>query len=202
MTAVAANQLKQRMDATRVKIPVAASTTIYENTLVYTNASGYAVVDDGAGLFPFAGVAVKAVDNSGGSAGDLTVEVEIKGAFLMVGTFTQASVGMPVFGIDNYTVQLTNDQASYIGIVREYVSSTLAWVDINVARPVVRVPQATDNVHDTTPTAASLVTAFGAAASLGRGFIGTIDDNDGDAISYIVWTTDASFYFIIGTKAA
>jgi len=62
--------------------------------------------------------------------------------------------------------------------------------------------QAVTQVHDTTPTAAELVTSFGAAATLGRGFIGTVDDNDGDAISYIVWTTDASFYFVKGTKAA
>lgn len=65
----------------------------------------------------------------------------------------------------------------------------------------VRTLQALDNVNDTTPTDAELVTAFGTVASLGRGFIGTIDDNDADAIGYIVWTSDASFYFIIGTKA-
>lgn len=65
-----------------------------------------------------------------------------------------------------------------------------------------RTKQAVTNVNDTTPTDAELQTAFGGtAASLGRGFIGTIDDNDGNAIGYIVWTSDASFYFIIGTKA-
>jgi hypothetical protein len=62
--------------------------------------------------------------------------------------------------------------------------------------------QAVNNVHDTTPTAVELASSFGAAASLGRGFIGTVDDNDGDAISYIVWTSDASFYFVKGTKAS
>lgn len=62
--------------------------------------------------------------------------------------------------------------------------------------------QAVTNVNDTTPTDAELQTAFGGtAASLGRGFIGTIDDNDGNAIGYIVWTSDASFYFVKGTKA-
>lgn len=61
--------------------------------------------------------------------------------------------------------------------------------------------QVVDNVHDTAPTEASLVSAFGAVATLGRGFIGTIDDNDGDTNGYIVWTSDASFYYIKGTKA-
>jgi hypothetical protein len=62
--------------------------------------------------------------------------------------------------------------------------------------------QAVNNVHDTAPSDAELQTAFGGtAASLGRGFVGTIDDNDGNAIGYIVWTSDASFYFVKGTKA-
>jgi hypothetical protein len=66
----------------------------------------------------------------------------------------------------------------------------------------VNTVQAVTNVHDTTPTKAQLTTAFGDPTTLGRGFVGTIDDNDGDAISYIVWTSDANFYFVIGTKAA
>lgn len=62
--------------------------------------------------------------------------------------------------------------------------------------------QAVNDVHNTTPTKAQLTTAFGDPTTLGRGFVGTVDDNDGDAISYIVWTSDANFYFVIGTKAA
>lgn len=62
--------------------------------------------------------------------------------------------------------------------------------------------QSLANVHDTTPTAASLTATFGSPATLGRGFVGTIDDNDGDTNGYIVWTSDASWYFLKGTKAA
>jgi hypothetical protein len=203
MTVVAANQLKQRMDARRIRIPVLTATHIYENTLVYITAAGYADVDDAAGLNRFAGVAVKEVNNTGASGAEF-VEVEREGAFLLIGTYTQASVGLAVFGIDNYTVQHGNTLASYVGMVVEYVSATLAWVslgDRSIAGGTITA-QAVNNVHDTTPTAAELAVSFGAAASLGRGFIGTIDDNDGDAISYIVWTTDASFYFVKGTKAA
>lgn len=58
------------------------------------------------------------------------------------------------------------------------------------------------NVDDTTPTEASLTSAFGTPASLGRGFIGTIDDNDGDTNGFLVWTSDASWYFLKGTKAS
>lgn len=62
-----------------------------------------------------------------------------------------------------------------------------------------RVPQAVTNVHDTTPTQAEMVTALGAAA---RGKIGTIDDNDGNTVGYLCFSSDASWYFIAGTKGA
>ena len=65
-----------------------------------------------------------------------------------------------------------------------------------------RTQQAVNNVHDTTPTAAELTTSFGDPATIGRGFVGTVDDADGDAINYIVWASDASYYFVKGTKAA
>lgn len=65
----------------------------------------------------------------------------------------------------------------------------------------VKIKQAVTQVNDTTPTAAELTTAFGNPATLGRGFLGTVDDNDGDTNGYIVWCSDASFYFLKGTKA-
>lgn len=65
----------------------------------------------------------------------------------------------------------------------------------------VNTKQAVNNVHDTTPTAAELTTSFGSPSSLGRGFVGTVDDADGDTNGYLVWTSDASFYWLKGTKA-
>lgn len=73
---------------------------------------------------------------------------------------------------------------------------------VNANTAGVRTKQAVNNVHDTAPTIAELTISFGDPATLGRGFIGTIDDNDADAISYIVWVSDASFYFVKGTKAS
>lgn len=73
---------------------------------------------------------------------------------------------------------------------------------VNANTAGLRTKQAVTNVNDTTPTAAELTTAFGAPATLGRGFIGTVDDADGDTNGYIVWVSDASFYFLKGTKAS
>lgn len=52
------------------------------------------------------------------------------------------------------------------------------------------------------PTDAELDAAFGTPATLGRGFVALLDDNDADTDSYIVWTSDASWYYIKATKAA
>jgi hypothetical protein len=72
---------------------------------------------------------------------------------------------------------------------------------LNANAAGLRTKQAVTNVDNTTPTAAELTTAFGAVSGLGRGFIGTVDDADGDTNGFIVWTSDASFYFLKGTKA-
>lgn len=66
----------------------------------------------------------------------------------------------------------------------------------------VRTKQSVANVHDTTPTAAELTGTFGSPATLGRGFVATVDDADGDTNGYICWTSDASWYFLKGTKAS
>lgn len=61
--------------------------------------------------------------------------------------------------------------------------------------------QSVEDVDASAPTVEELTAAFGDPADLGRGFIGTVDDNDGDTNGFLVWTSDASFYYIKGTKA-
>ena len=51
------------------------------------------------------------------------------------------------------------------------------------------------------PTDAELDAAFDTPANLGRGFLATVDDNSGDTDVWIVWTTDASWFYVQGTKA-
>lgn len=65
----------------------------------------------------------------------------------------------------------------------------------------INTKQAVTQVNDTTPTKAELTTAFGDPATIGRGFIGTVDDNDGNTNGYIVWASDADYFFLKGTKA-
>lgn len=57
------------------------------------------------------------------------------------------------------------------------------------------------NVHDTTPTAAQLITEFGTAASRGAGFIGTVDDAAGSTNFYLVATDGVAYFWTKMTKA-
>lgn len=124
--AVTANQLTAQQGCTRRgNFPIAASTIIYEGTLVFLTAAGYADDDTATGANYFGGVAVKQVDNSGGSAGDLRAEVYADGDFELSGSsFTQALVGNKIYATDNYTVTGTSTTATLIGYCTEYISAT------------------------------------------------------------------------------
>ena len=62
------------------------------------------------------------------------------------------------------------------------------------------LPQSVANVSSP-PTDAELDAAFGEPATLGRGFVATVDDNDGDTTFWLVMTSDASWYHVQMTKS-
>lgn len=135
---VTANQLIQAQNAgALVGIPVAASTHIYQGTIVFHERTsgageGYATDDDDGGANDFAGIAREEQDNSSGSAGDKTVEVYQEGAFVLQGTgFSQANVGDTVYASDNFTVTTSSSSTSKIGKIVEYISSTKVRVLID-----------------------------------------------------------------------
>lgn len=130
--AVTANQIVKFADGDRRSYPVAASTRIYEGTLVFINASGYADDDTGTGVNGFIGIAVREADNSSGSAGDVWVEVYTEGDFELTGSgFAQTDVGMPIYADDNYACVLSLGSTSVrIGKIVKYVSSTKHMVSI------------------------------------------------------------------------
>lgn len=130
--AVTANQLITQQDGCKRSYPVAASTHIYQGTLVFLTAAGYADDDTATGVNGFVGVAIAEADNSSGSAGDINVEVLAEGDFNLVGSgFAQADVGSIVYAEDNYTIGVAIDSASVpIGKVVGYVSSTVLTVEI------------------------------------------------------------------------
>jgi len=58
----------------------------------------------------------------------------------------------------------------------------------------------TGNVNDTIPSSAEAVTAFGAAATTGAGFIALINDAAGDVNNYLVFSNGTSYYALKFTK--
>src|SRR3990167_8501731 len=144
--AVTANQLITRTDGCKVGVPVAASTTIYQGTLTFINSTGYLDDDTASGVNAFAGVAIENKDNSAGSAGDLTGEIWVDGAFDLVGSgFTQADVGKDVFAADNYVINLT-DAANSVKLGRcvEFVSTTVLRVKLHSSLAEAQVVDSVD----------------------------------------------------------
>ena len=118
------------------------------------------------------------------------------GTELSGGTFTGDLTGNVTGDV---TGNLTGDVTGNVtGNVTGDVTGNVTG-SINATSGTLQVKQAVTNVHDTTPTQAEMVTALGAAA---RGKIGTIDDNDGNTVGYLCFSSDASWFFIAGTKGA
>lgn len=162
MTAAAVPLLKQRADACRIKVPAAVA-VLYENTLAFINASGFADDDTASGVNRFGGMVVKQVDNSGGSAGDLSVELEIEGSWVMLGSgFAQADVGSPVFALDNQTITKTALAGTYVGRIVEYIDSTHVRVNIESA-----IAFATASAYTQTYATASKTVPAATAANVG-----------------------------------
>lgn len=136
--AVTANQLIARKDGNRQSYKAAASTRIYEGTLVYINSGGYADDDTASGVNTFGGISIREVNNASGSNGDLDVECWIEGTFELPGSgFTIADVGKVAYGTDNFTVNVAGTGAR-IGKIVEYVSTTsvMVKIDVNAAESV------------------------------------------------------------------
>jgi hypothetical protein len=66
----------------------------------------------------------------------------------------------------------------------------------------IRTKQSIDNVTDALPTQAEMVTAFGAAATVGSGFIGVIKDNNADTNFFICASNGTSYFALKMTKGA
>jgi hypothetical protein len=124
--AVTANQIVKRQDGKRRSYPVEESTRIYEGTLVFINAAGYACGVTATGVNAFAGVAAAEADNTSGADGAIEVDVYTEGDFELTGTgFGQTDVGMPCYADDNYACVVALGATSVrIGKVVKYISST------------------------------------------------------------------------------
>jgi hypothetical protein len=186
-----------RKDGVLVSAPVVAADIIFGGSLVAVNAAGYLNPgSDTAGLI-FHGVADERADNAAGANGDIKCNVRRRGLFLFaLGTaITQANVGDNVFLDDDQTVDLAAnvDNNIFCGIIAEYVSANLAWIDIE---PAIKQADVATHIADAlgahAASAVSLADAGGltdtvnletlAAELLVRAAIEIADPGDGGAI--------------------
>ena len=136
MTALAANKQISRKVGDEIAMP-AGIDIVYQGAMVGTRLSdGYAYpIADTTG-YKFEGIAVDYVNNSAGAAGDKNVTVHRNGEFLMTfeSTIAQTNVGDAVFAADDNVVDIAGDISAniYVGSISEYVSTTTAWVRIDV----------------------------------------------------------------------
>jgi hypothetical protein len=138
MTTLAANKPRAYEGAplriTENAIPMIAADIIYEGAAVgIVAASGHArplVAGD-----KFRGFACRKVDNAGGGAAALSVDLyEVGHVQLPVTGAVITDVGQPVYAADDDTFQFSPVGATFIGYVHRFVSAGVAIVAFDVSR--------------------------------------------------------------------
>ena len=128
MTALTDNRLdSKRYNGRREQCSVAADAVIYSGAMVAINASGYLEPATTADDIVVVGVATQAMDNTGGSNGDVTCEFE-RGLWLMDNStsgdlIALVNVGSPCYAVDDRKVALTSNSDA------RSVAGTIHWVN-------------------------------------------------------------------------
>ncbi len=166
MAAATAAIITDERAASGVAYPVAAATTIHQGTLVALNTDGNLVSASDAASIRVVGRAEETVDNSAGSAGDLTATVK-RGCFLYANSATAAvdadDKGKLCFVEDNQTVAETSTHKCKAGLVID-VTTDGVWVDTTYAHLATVV--VTDGTTNGTAAAAADLAALKAETEL------------------------------------
>ncbi len=102
---------------------------VYKGAALGVNASGYAIpMAHGTANLIFIGVANETVDNSGGSAGDKTINVTKSGSFVFKAisglTPAQADVGKEVYANTDWEIQISTS-----GLTNQYKLGTIVAIE-------------------------------------------------------------------------
>ncbi len=134
MAAATADQFVTFRDGKYITPGVAASTEIFAGTWICYDADGYLVPAADTANFVFAGVAMEAVDNSGGADGDLNCKIRRHG--LVKATFATAiaaaNTNELMYSVDDTSLDLVGDTTNDIvmGRLVEFIDTTHGWVDM------------------------------------------------------------------------
>lgn len=153
---------------TYVYLALAAATIIFAGTLVARDSNGRAVpASDTAGL-RVVGRACQTVDNSAGSAGDLSINVE-PGQYLYANSATNAltiaSIGKLAVVEDDNTVASTSTNKVSAGRVIDVVTEGV-WIDTRYAFYGAKTLVTATSSQNATTAASDLATAIALANAL------------------------------------
>lgn len=139
MTALSADTERNKRAVHKMvqdEIGAAANAVWYQGSIIMNNASGYGIVGADTASCTALGVATNSGDNTGGSAGDLTIKYAYghQEQFAISGSeIAIADIGKTCVIVDDNTVgdaaAQTNDVQ--LGIVRA-IESSKAWVEVAV----------------------------------------------------------------------
>lgn len=133
MTALSADKNTPQRTGERRSLLVAAATVIYAGAMVALNAAGNAVPVTTALNLKGVGRAERRADNSGGAAGDISVDVSA-GIFRFANSaaadaITQADIGADCYGVDDQTVAKTNGGGTRSAVGKVFdVDAQGVWV--------------------------------------------------------------------------
>lgn len=132
--ALAQDRNTLRRSGDRVALPIAADVVIFHHALVVMDSSGYARPGRASTTDKAIGRAMFSYDNSGGSAGDLTVEIET-GVFRWKNSSSGDAITMAahrdavVYVVDDETVAATSNSGARVPAGRVFdVDSDGVWV--------------------------------------------------------------------------
>ena len=133
MTALTSDAQRVEKEGRLQSMPMAVAKA-FKGSILMKNPAGYVLPAASLASAVFAGVAYEQVDNSGGSAGDLSVRVETERAFNFAGAgFTQADLLKEVYAADDNTVQIAaGTNLVKVGKIIEVISATEVLVKLEV----------------------------------------------------------------------
>lgn len=125
MTALTADKERYTKVGNILDIPMAA-VKIYKGAALMINASGYVTNAAATNALKGAGFANETIDNSGGSAGDYSINSNIEDVIELDGFtgLTQADLGKTAYASDNATFTLTASNNIPIGTIVKILSAT------------------------------------------------------------------------------
>lgn len=125
---------------------------------------------------------------AGGSGGAITRAASYFGSVQSAGATGNAWGCDNVAFSGNYVFNFTSTNTSlFSGVVNCSAGVRTKYATTNTANP---------------PTQAEMVTAFGAAATNGSGFLGVLNDNAGGTNEYLVFGDGSNYWYIAGTVGA